>query len=483
MLRTQDHSEYSSLIRSQPANILAEQMLLGSILANNEAFHKISDFLHSDHFYEPIHQKIFIAISTFIDKGLLANHVTLKNHFDNDATLKDMNQSEYLYELSALSSTIINIHDYAKTVVDLAIRRNLISIGENIVNNAYTSDLKVSATDQIETAEQELFSLASHGRELNSNLASIKTSLGAALERIQTAFKHQESITGISTGFIDLDKILCGLQNSDLLILAARPSMGKTALAINIALNAAHYMQTHKKKEGEQIGSVGFFSLEMSAEQLAARMMAISSDVNSGKLRSGQISENDFVKIVKASKDLSGLPFYIDDTPSISIAALRTRARRMKRRHNLSLLIIDYLQLLKGSGRGNEESRVLEISQITQGLKAIAKELNIPVIALSQLSRAVEQREDKRPLLSDLRESGSIEQDADIVMFIYRDEYYLVRKQPQENTPDHEKWQAEMNKVTNVAEVIIAKQRNGPVGNLKLYFESNTTKFSNFSDR
>lgn len=483
MLEINQPLEQPSLIRMQPANILAEQMLLGSILTNNEAYHRVSDFLTADHFYEPIHKRIFIAINTFVDRGMLANAVTLKNHFEQDASLREMNHSDYLGQLSALSATIINVNDYAKTIVDLAIRRSLINIGEEIVNDAYASDLKVSASDQIENAEQELFTLASFGKELNSNFAALKVSLGSALERIQLAFKQQEHITGISTGFIDLDKILCGMQNSDLIILAARPSMGKTALAVNLALNAAQYLQTHKRKDDEQLGSIGFFSLEMSSEQLAARMMAISSEVNSGKLRSGQISEADFVKIVKASKDLAGLPFYIDDTPSISIAALRTRARRMKRRHNLSLLIVDYLQLLKGSGKGSEESRVLEISQITQGLKAIAKELNIPVIALSQLSRAVEQREDKRPLLSDLRESGSIEQDADIVMFIYRDEYYLVRKQPQESTPDHEKWQAEMNKVTNIAEVIIAKQRNGPVGNIKLHFESNTTKFSNHIDR
>lgn len=473
-------SDQSPLIRVQPANILAEQMILGSLLTNNEAFHRISDLLFSEHFYEPIHRKIFESINTFIDRGLLANPVTLKVHFDQDTILKEMNQSDYLNQLAALSSTIININDYARTVVDLAIRRNLINIGETIVNDAYVSELKYTANDQIEKAEQELFSLASFGKELNSNLASLKTTLTGALEKIQTAFKQQEAITGISTGFIDLDKILCGMQDSDLIILAGRPSMGKTALAVNLALNSAFYLQSRKNKDPSLSSkAVGFFSLEMSAEQLATRMMAISSEVNSNKLRSGQISESDFVKLVKASKDLADIPFFIDDTPSISIAALRTRARRMKRRHNLSVLVVDYLQLLRGSSSKGEESRVQEISQITQGLKAIAKELHIPVIALSQLSRAVEQREDKRPLLSDLRESGSIEQDADIVMFIYRDEYYLIRKQPQINTPEHERWQSEMDKVTNTAEVIIAKQRNGPVGTIKLHFESNTTKFSN----
>lgn len=478
--KTNESPEELSLSRVLPANILAEQMLLGAILTNNESYHKIADFLKADNFYEPLHKRIFEAINVFIDRGMLANPVTLKNHFDQDPALKEMNQGEYLSQLSALSSTIINVNDYAKIISDLSIRRSLINVGEDLVNDAYTPDIGLTASEQIEKAEQELFNLGALGNESKANSTAIKASLGQALEKIQLAFKRQESITGISTGFIDLDKLLCGMQNSDLLILAARPSMGKTALAVNLALNACKFLHEKQieEKNTSSPPSVGFFSLEMSAEQLATRMMAISSEVNSGKLRSGQISENDFVKLVKASKDLGELSFFIDDTPSISISAFRTRARRMKRRHNLSLLVVDYLQLLRGSSK-NKEGRVQEISEITQGLKAIAKELNIPVIALSQLSRAVEQREDKRPLLSDLRESGSIEQDADIVMFIYRDEYYLIRKQPQENTAEHEKWQEEMNKVTNVTEVIIAKQRNGPVGTTKLHFDSNTTKFSN----
>jgi replicative DNA helicase len=478
--QTKQNIDQLALGRTLPLNILAEQMLLGAILTNNESYHRVSDFLQASHFCEPVHQRIYEAVTIFIDRGMLANLVTLKNHFDQDPTLKAMNQSEYLVQLSALAVTIINVVDYAKTIVDLAIRRNLINVGEDIVNDAYNPGIKLTANEQIERAEQELFNLASLGRESSANFRAIKVSLGEALEKIQVAFKRQERITGISTGFLDLDKVLCGMQNSDLIILAARPSMGKTALAVNLALNACHYLHQEQKK-ADQAGSssVGFFSLEMSAEQLATRMMAISSEVHSSNLRSGQISENDFVKIVKASKDLAELSFFIDDTPSISIAALRTRARRMKRRHNLSLLVIDYLQLIKGSSRSSENSRVQEISEITQGLKAIAKELNIPVLALSQLSRAVEQREDKRPLLSDLRESGSIEQDADIVMFIYRDEYYLVRKQPEEGTPEYERWQADMNKVSNVSEVIIAKQRNGPVGSIKLHFDSRTTKFDN----
>ncbi|MCT4635586.1 MAG: replicative DNA helicase [Rickettsiales bacterium] len=483
LTKTSKNLNSPTLSRVLPVNTLAEQMILGSILTNNEYYNRVSDFLQANHFYEPVHQRIFEAITIFIDRGMLANPVTLKNHFDQDPTLKEMNQNDYLSQLSSLATTIININDYSKTIVDLSIRRNLINVGENIVNDAYSPEVTSTSNEQIERAEQELFSLANIGKESNSNLRAIKSSLNEALNKIQLAFKRNEKITGISTGFIDLDKILCGLQNSDLLILAARPSMGKTALAVNLALNACQYLHHQNAKNDENLkSSIGFFSLEMSAEQLATRMMSISSEVNSSKLRSGQITENDFIKIVKASKDLANLDYFIDDTPSISIAALRTRARRMKRKHNLSLLVIDYLQLIKGSSRNGEGSRVQEISEITQGLKAIAKELNIPVIALSQLSRAVEQREDKRPLLSDLRESGSIEQDADIVMFIYRDEYYLIRKQPQENTADHEKWQSEMDKVTHTAEVIIAKQRNGPVGSIKLHFDSNIGKFSNHID-
>lgn len=470
-----------SLSRSSPTNILAEQMVLGTILTNNEAYHRISDLLQAEHFYEPVHRRIFDAITIYINRGMLANLVTLKNHFEQDESLKGINQAEYLAQLSSLAATIINIYDYAKIIVDLAIRRTLINVGEDIVNDAYSTDIKLTASEQIERAEQELFNLGTLGHETKANSRALKVPLGEALEKIQQAFKQQEPITGISTGFIDLDKILCGLQNSDLIILAARPSMGKTALAINVALNSCQYLHKRKSKE-DSVQSVGFFSLEMSAEQIATRMMAIVSEVNSSKLRSGQITEMDFTKLVKASKDLAEMSFFIDDTPSLSISALRSRARRMKRRNNLSLLVIDYLQLLKGSSKNSESGRVQEISEITQGLKAIAKELNIPVIALSQLSRAVEQREDKRPLLSDLRESGSIEQDADIVMFIYREEYYLVRKQPAENTAEHERWQMEMDKVSNLTEVIVAKQRNGSVGSIKLHFDYNKTKFSNHTE-
>jgi replicative DNA helicase len=473
--------------RVVPHNVLAEQMLLGAVLSNNELINKVSDFLLTEHFFEPVHQRIYEAINIFIDRGVIASPVTLKNYFDKDQALTEVGGAVYLAKLAGLATTIINVVDYGKIIYDLAVRRKLIGIGEDIVNDAYDNEIELTASAQIERAEQGLFVLASEGRDGSTGFQALKTSLVDAINRTQMAFKHQEKVSGISTGFIDMDNLLGGLHDSDLLILAARPSMGKTALAVTLALNSCQYLYANysngdnKNEDGQSTPpAVGFFSLEMSAEQLAMRMLSIVSEINSSKMRSGKISQDDFAKLIDANRRLYQLPFFIDDTPALSISSLRTRARRLKRRYNLKLLIVDYLQLVRGVGK-NESNRVQEVSEITQGLKAIAKELNIPVIALSQLSRAVEQREDKRPMLSDLRESGSIEQDADIVMFIYRDEYYVSRKEPREGTEDYAKWQSDMDRVANIAEVIIAKHRNGPIGNVKLHYDSNTTKFSNFS--
>jgi replicative DNA helicase len=479
-------SENQINFRVMPHNVQAEQFLLGALLCNNDLINRISDFFLSEHFFEPVHQKIYDAITLLTERAVTASPVTLKNYFDKDESLKEIGGAHYLVKLASLSTTIINVLDYARIIYDLAVRRKLIDIGENIVNDAYNKEIEVTPIKQIELAEQELFHLASDGIEGNSGFKQIKSSLTDAVNRISLAFKNREKVTGISTGFVDMDDLLAGFQNSDLVILAGRPSMGKTAFAVNLALNCCmflyeNFINNKKDIQEEKITapSVGFFSLEMSSEQLSARMLAMVSEVNSSKLRSGHITDDDFSKILNATKQLQLIPFFIDDTPAISIAALRTRARRLKRKNNLSLLVIDYLQLIRGTSKSSEGNRVQEISEITQGLKAIAKELNIPVIALSQLSRAVEQREDKRPLLSDLRESGSIEQDADIVMFIYRDEYYVSRKEPREGTEEHAKWQEEMDLVMNVAEVIVSKQRNGPIGNVKLHFNSNTTKFTN----
>jgi replicative DNA helicase len=483
------HDEEQVLTRTLPSNILAEQVLLGAILTNNELIHRINDILLAEHFHEPVNYRIYSAINVFMERGLIANPVTLKNYFDKDEALKEVGGAEYLVRLSALATTIINVVDYAKTVQGLAFRRNLIAIGEDMVNDAYDKEIELTASEQIEQAEQKLYELASDGIDKSSGFQPLKTSLTEAINKAQIAFKQKEKITGISSGFIEMDRLLGGFHNSDLLILAGRPSMGKTALAVNLALNAVQniyerHLNNNKNKEqlgviAEAMPSVGFFSLEMSSEQLASRMLSMMSGISSSKMRNGHITEDEFKKVLSANKLLYQLPFYIDDTPALSISSLRTRARRLKRRHNLKLLVVDYLQLVKGVSKHGTDNRVQEVSEITQGLKAIAKELNIPVIALSQLSRAVEQREDKRPLLSDLRESGSIEQDADIVMFIFREEYYIMRKEPRHDTPEHITWLAEMEAVASVTEVIVAKQRNGPIGMAKLQFDAHLTRFNN----
>jgi replicative DNA helicase len=469
--------------RKQPFNIQAEQALLGSIITNNEALNRVGDYLRPEHFYEPVHQRIYDSVLKFFDRGIIATPVTLKNHFDKDEALADIGGAEYLARLAGLSIAIINLEAYGRIVYDLAVRRNLILIGEDIVNDAFDKEIELTAKEQIEAAEQQLFNLASEGIG-DSGFKPLKVSLIEAINRADAAFKRVEKLSGVQTGFNDLDQLLGGLQNSDLLILAGRPSMGKTAFAINVAVNACKAMlNNHKGADGELPPSVGLFSLEMSSEQLAARMIAMESGVDSSKMRVGSLTDDEFAKLVQGNKELHKLPFFLDDTPALSISALRTRARRLKRKNNLGVLVIDYLQLLKGSSKASEANRVQEVSEITQGLKAIAKELNIPVIALSQLSRAVEQRDDKRPQLSDLRESGSIEQDADVVMFIYREEYYEERKKPSDSDGvKMAEWQAKMESCQNITEIIIAKQRNGPIGTAKLFFSAKTTKFEDLAE-
>jgi replicative DNA helicase len=472
-----------AMIRKQPYNLLAEQAVLGAILTNNETLHKIADFLESNHFYEPVHQRIYRTIQTFMERGLAATPISLKNVFDKDEALQDLDGAGYLARLVGMVTSVINIHSYARTIYDLALRRELISLGEDVVNNAFEDDPDLTADKQVEEAEQRLFNLASTGT-MDKGFQALKMSLTEALARAELAYKRDEAISGIPTRLDDFDHLLGGFQNSDLLILAGRPSMGKTALAINFAMNACKALLEEYKKDPAIPGSVppgvGFFSLEMSSEQLAGRMLAMETGINASKLRIGNFTEEEFALLVKGNKSLYDMPFFIDDTPALSISALRTRARRLKRQHNLALLVVDYLQLVRGTSKSSEGNRVQEVSEITQGLKAIAKELDIPVIALSQLSRAVESREDKRPQLSDLRESGSIEQDADIVMFIYREEYYLSRTQPpEEDQAKHSDWQEKMNRVMNRADVIIAKQRHGPIGTVTLHFDANTTRFSN----
>ena len=475
--------------RSLPHNDEAEQALLGALLVNNEKIHIVSGFLLAEHFYQPIHGRIYDAVLKLVERGQMANPVTLKHFFENDDALTDIGGAQYLARLAGSTVTIINAEDYARTVHDLALRRSLISLGEEVVNDAFDYKIDVPATDQIETAEQRLFNLAEAG-QAEGGFRPLSDSLTGAITMMEGAYKGDSGVSGISTGLSALDDLLGGLHPSDLLILAGRPSMGKTALATNIAFQAALNYRVEPDENGEDkrvAGAVvGFFSLEMSAEQLASRLLSEETGISSHKLRRGDISKDDFHKVVEASRRLARAPFFIDDTPALSVAALRTRARRLLRTQKLSLIVVDYLQLVRPSGTTKNDNRVQEIGEITQGLKALAKDLNLPVLALSQLSRAVEQREDKRPQLSDLRESGSIEQDSDVVMFIFREEYYLERSEPVRRADEaderfierYERWKNRLQEVAGTAELFIAKQRHGPIGGLKLQFTSETTKFS-----
>jgi len=451
-----------------PNNIEAEQSVIGSILVSNEIFDEINTIISNINFFDPMHQKIFSAIENLIYKGMLANPITLKNYFENEKD--ELNVPEYLVKITKFSTSSRQAIEYSKIIYDMFVRRELIKISENTIDTAKLNDLNVSGQNIIENSEKLLFDLAEKGSS-GSSLVKFDEAMKLTIEMASNAYKNEEGIVGVPTGLRDLDDRLGGLHKSDLVIIAGRPSMGKTALATNIAFNAAQKMQDAGKKS-----SVAFFSLEMSSEQLSTRILAEQSKIKSNDIRRGRISEEQFDKFIEISKNISELPLFIDETPAISIAALSNRARRIKRLHGLDLIVVDYIQLMRAS-MNNKDGRVQEISEITQGLKAIAKELSVPVLALSQLSRAVEQRDDKKPQLSDLRESGSIEQDADVVMFVYRESYYLERKEPRPATVDHAEWQAKMNEVSNLAEIIIGKQRHGPTGNVMLEFEAMFTKF------
>ena len=461
--------------KEAPHNMEAEQAILGAILANNEALNHTGGMLMPEDFYVGLHQRIFKGIQQFHDKGLIANPVTLKHHFASGDAVED----QYLARLVASAISIVNVHAYARIIRDLAIKRRLIGVGEMVVVEAYNPQNEHAGLTQVEMAEQQLFKLATDG-DAEGGFVPIKFSVIDALNRTEKAFKRSGAVVGLDTGFKDMNKLLGGLHPSDLIILAGRPAMGKTALATTMAHNVAKAL-FHEDQDalarGEKPRSVGFFSLEMSGEQLAMRLLAASCGVGSHKLQKGDLSQDEFQRLVEQSTGLSQLPLHIDDTPALSIGALRSRARRLKRVHNVSLLVIDYLQLLRSSSNNSQMNRVQEVSEITQGLKAIAKELDIPVIALSQLSRSVESRDDKRPQLADLRESGSIEQDADIVMFVYRDEYYMQRLQPREGTPEHAEWMSKMAAVHGLADVIVAKHRNGPVDTVTLQFQGEITRF------
>ena len=461
--------------RILPHNIDAEQGLLGALLVDNRSVEKMGDFLKPTHFFMPAHQRIYESILTLIDRGQTASPVTLKNYFETDDDLKDVGGAEYLVDLAASVVSVVNVSDYARTIYDLHLRRELITLGEDVVNESYNHSLEADASTTIEQAEARLFDLAETG-DVKGGFITLRDSVLTAIEQAEKAYQSDGHVTGITSGLIDMDKKLGGFQNSDLLILAGRPSMGKTALAVNWAFNAA---KAYAESGGKEGGRVAFFSLEMAAEQLAGRILSEQSGISGDAIRKGNIKQDDFRAFVEASQKMSQVPLYIDDTPALSISAVRTRARRLKRQHGLDMLVVDYLQLLRGTGsKRGLENRVQEVSEITQGLKAIAKELEMPVIALSQLSRQVEQREDKRPQLADLRESGSIEQDADVVMFVYREEYYLSRTEPEPGTEKHMKWQESMERAHNIGECIVAKQRHGPIGTVKMFFDPNLTRFS-----
>ncbi|MGK2923954.1 MAG: replicative DNA helicase [Methyloceanibacter sp.] len=469
------------VFREAPHNLEAEQALLGAILVNNEALDRVSNFLKPGHFFDPLHGRIFETAAKLIMGGKRATPITLKTFFQADEPVADLTVPQYLGRLAANATTIINAEDYGRTVYDLAVRRQLIEIGEEMVTTAYDSPIDAPPAAQIEGAEQQLYELAETGK-YGAGFEPFSAALTDAIDMAANAYRRDGGLSGIATSFVDLDQRMGGLQASDLIIIAGRPSMGKTALATNIAYHVAKAYAASRDGDTPPDGAVvGFFSLEMSAEQLATRIISEQSQIPSERIRRGRIDSDEFDRIVEVSQELQNLPLFIDQTGGITVAQLAARARRLKRQRGLGFVVVDYLQLLSGSSRRAQEGRVQEVSEITTGLKALAKELHVPILALSQLSRQVEQREDKRPQLADLRESGSIEQDADVVMFVFREEYYLERSQPRENTEEHRQWQQDMEAVTGKADVIIGKQRHGPTGTVTLQFTPEFTRFSNLA--
>jgi replicative DNA helicase len=470
-------------IKHPPGNVDAEQALIGILLYDNAAYERLNDSLQARHFFEPFHGRLFAAIQSHARRGHLAEPILLAEQFQRDPAFEELGGVRYLADMVDRAPPSANAPDYARVIYDLALRRDLIRIGGEIATAAQEGDPELTARDQIEAAEQQLYTLAETGAP-SSGLMSFSDSLAGAVSMAAEAYSREGGLSGISTGLHDLDQKLGGLHPSDLIILAARPSMGKSALAANIAFNVARRYAWEPLPEGGRKtvsgGVAAFFSLEMSAEQLALRLLAEVTGIPSDKIRKGDITASEFGEIRDAAEEINQAPLYIDDTGGISIGKMAARARRLKRLSGLDLIVVDYLQLMT-TGEGRVENRVQEVSQITQGLKTLAKELNIPIIALAQLSRQVENRDDKRPQLADLRESGSIEQDADVVMFIFREAYYVGRTPPKEGTQEHLDWQSRLDEVRNVAEVIIGKQRHGPIGAVKLHFDENITKFSDIA--
>jgi len=460
-----------------PCNIEAEQALIGSVLISNEIYDEISSIVDANKFHDPIHRKIFETIENLISRGLLANPITLKNYFENNEGLKELGGQEYLIKITKFSTSVKQAIDYANIVHEMHLRRELIKISESVLSDASdNSEVTTSGEEMIQKTEKSLFDLAEKGH-FNRSFLKFESALKQTIEMATTAFKNEEGIVGVPTGLTDLDSRLGGLHKQDLVIIAGRPSMGKTALATNIAFYAAKNIE----KKGIK-STVAFFSLEMSSEQLSTRILSEQSRIRSNDIRQGRVSEKEFDQFIETSRDIYNLPLYIDETPAITISAIRNRARRIKRLFGLELVVVDYIQLMR-SGNMRNDGRVQEISEITQGLKALAKELNVPVLALSQLSRQVEQRDNKKPQLSDLRESGSIEQDADVVMFIFREAYYLEHKEPTLGSIEHSEWQQKMDEISRLADIMIGKQRHGPTGNVKVEFEAMYTKFKNLENK
>ena len=457
--------------KQMPCNIEAEQAVIGSILVSNDIYDEIFPIIDAQKFFDPIHVKIFETIENLISKGLLANPITLKNHFENNEGLKELGGQEYLIKITKFSTSIKQAIDYANIVQEMHVRRELIRISESVLDQASSAtEVSTSGEEMIQNAEKSLFDLAERGHFYQSFM-KFESALKQTIDMAKSAYQNEEGLVGVPTGLTDLDSRLGGLHKHDLVIIAGRPSMGKTALATNIAFHAAKNIEKKRSKS-----SVAFFSLEMSSEQLSTRILSEQSRIRSNDIRRGKVSEKEFEQFIETSKNIFELPLYIDETPAVTIATISNRSRRIKRLFGLELIVVDYIQLMKSSGK-KEYNRVQEISEITQGLKALAKELDVPVLALSQLSRAVEQRDNKKPQLADLRESGSIEQDADVVMFVYREAYYLENKEPTLGSIEHGEWQQKMDEISRLADINIGKQRHGPTGNVKVEFEAMYTKF------
>ena len=461
--------------KKQPSNLEAEQALLGSILVNNDIIDEISNIINPSTFFDPAHTKIYEVVQILNNKGMIANPITLKNYFEKDNMLEDVGGTEYLVKLTRFSSSTKQAVDYAKVIHEMYLRRELILISSNLSSETLNSKDQ-NAEQIIETTEKSLFDLAERG-SFSQSFLKFNQALDQTIEMATLAMKSDQGIVGVPTGLVDLDEKLGGLHKSDLVILAGRPGMGKTALATNIAYHAAQNLLSRQEKS-----SIAFFSLEMSSEQLSTRILSEQARIKSDDIRRGKVTESEINRYIETSRNIYNLPLYIDETPAITIATLSNRARRIKRLFGLSLIVVDYIQLMRAPGGNNRnDNRVQEVSEITQGLKALAKELKVPVLALSQLSRAVESRDDKKPQLSDLRESGSIEQDADVVMFVYREAYYLENKQPKLGSIEHAEWQSKMNDVNGLADIILGKQRHGPTGTVKVEFEGIYTKFKDLS--